>query len=55
MFTKNINIEEGFYNGAIGTIKEISEFYIKVEYFNIARSKKEIKNIMRVHNTFNYG
>ena len=36
MFTKNINIDEGLYNGAIGTIKEISEFYIKVEYLNYA-------------------
>jgi len=55
MFTKNIDTTEGLYNGAIGKIKEISEFYIKLEYYNFSKGKKETKSIYRVSNTFTYG
>ena len=55
MFTKNIDTTQGLYNGAIGIIKEISEFYIKVEYFNNSTTKYETKSIYRVTNTFSYG
>lgn len=48
MFTKNIDTTQGLYNGAIGIIKEISEIYIKVEYYNYSIRRNETKSIYRV-------